>query len=431
MNRIDVPNTLREMWETRPARPRDERMIAGVASGIARRYDIDPVLVRVGFVVAAFSGIGAGLYIAGWLLLPDEPVEPGAPVRTKAPRGVLVVGLVIAAFFTLGTLFGGGNRLGDAIVPLLAVAALLFLLHHVRGDRVIRPAAAVPPPVADPMSAPTVATPTGPSMVKTPVGTDPAAAPTVAVEPEAPTPPAWDPLGAAPFAWDLPEPGPAVPVTPPLPARRRWPVTSVTLGLALLAGGGTAVILLLLGALTLTKAPLISGVVLAVLGAGLVVGAFVRSGRGLIPFAVLGSLLTWGLLAAPLSTFQGGGLGDVNATPITVSQLQPNYQLSAGDITLDLRKLDLSVPAGGDNAPVRTSASVGAGTVSVLVGPDTDVTLNASAGLGSVSFGGREANGPGADIHATEDLGADGVRAGRLLVIDIEAGVGDVEVRRG
>ena len=73
MNGSDVHSTLREMWETRPARPREGRQIAGVAAAIARRYDIDPVLVRVGFVVAAFYGIGAALYIAGWVLLPDEP----------------------------------------------------------------------------------------------------------------------------------------------------------------------------------------------------------------------------------------------------------------------------------------------------------------------------------------------------------------------
>ena len=42
------------------------------------------------------------------------------------------------------------------------------------------------------------------------------------------TPPAWDPLGAAPFAWDLPEPGPV-----PAPApQRRSRVTPVTLALA-------------------------------------------------------------------------------------------------------------------------------------------------------------------------------------------------------
>ena len=79
MNTTDVRGTLREMWETRPARPRDDRQIAGVAAAIARRYDIDPVLVRVGFVVAAFFGIGAALYIAGGSCCPTRPPTRRCP----------------------------------------------------------------------------------------------------------------------------------------------------------------------------------------------------------------------------------------------------------------------------------------------------------------------------------------------------------------
>src|SRR6476619_5344051 len=94
MNTTDVRSAFHDMWETRPARPRDDRQIAGVAAAIARRYDIDPVLVRVGFVVAAFFGIGAALYIAGWLVLPDTAADPAVPEPRK--RGILVVGLVIA-----------------------------------------------------------------------------------------------------------------------------------------------------------------------------------------------------------------------------------------------------------------------------------------------------------------------------------------------
>src|SRR5215470_19737169 len=99
MNTTDVHGTLRDMWDTRPARPRDDRQIAGVAAGIARRYDIDPVLVRVGFVVAAFFGIGAALYIAGWIILPDTPADPAVPEGRK--RGVLIVGLVIATIVSV------------------------------------------------------------------------------------------------------------------------------------------------------------------------------------------------------------------------------------------------------------------------------------------------------------------------------------------
>ena len=156
MSRTDIGETLREMWETRPARPRDDRQVAGVAAGIARRYDIDPVLVRVGFVVAAFSGIGAALYVAGWILLPDEPADPAAP-RPNRPRAWLVVGLAIAAAITMGTVFGGNGP--DVLLPLLVVAGLLYLLHRSRGSRVAQ-AQADPPTVA------TSAAGTGPSLVK-------------------------------------------------------------------------------------------------------------------------------------------------------------------------------------------------------------------------------------------------------------------------
>src|SRR5688500_33941 len=50
-----------------------DRKVAGVAGGLARHLDIDPVILRVAFVVLAFFG-GAGLILYGalWLLLPEE-----------------------------------------------------------------------------------------------------------------------------------------------------------------------------------------------------------------------------------------------------------------------------------------------------------------------------------------------------------------------
>ena len=51
----------------------DERMLAGVAGGIARYLGADVTLVRV--VIAAlalFTGAGAALYIAAWLLIPAD-----------------------------------------------------------------------------------------------------------------------------------------------------------------------------------------------------------------------------------------------------------------------------------------------------------------------------------------------------------------------
>ncbi|MHA6624582.1 PspC domain-containing protein [Pseudonocardia sichuanensis] len=401
MTRTDVQDTLREMWETRPARPRDDRQIAGVAAGIARRYDIDPVLVRVGFVVAAFSGIGAALYIAGWILLPDAPADPSAPARSRT-RGYLVVGLAIAAAITVGSLFGGNGP--DVLLPLLVVAGLLYLLHRSRGKLGTGATASEAPTVATPAAA------GGPSLVKDPAG-----------------PPAWDPLGAAPFAWDLPEPSPAPAPPPP----RTLPVTSVTLGLALIAGSATAVIMLLAGSFTMANLPVLLGVVLAVLGVGLVVGSFLRTGRGLIPFALVLGVLTWGVVAAPLDRWQGNGWGELRAAPTTVAELHPSYQRTAGEIDLDLRNLDLSVPPDGNSEPVRTRVSLGAGDMLVQVPDTADVTLTGRLGVGDLSFGQLRDEGPDAHLQVIDDLGSDGVRSGRPLVLEIEAGAGDVEVRRG
>lgn len=60
------------------ARSESDRRIAGVAGGIARYFGIDPVLVRVAFVVAALMGWGVLLYIVLWIVLPKGESDPPA-----------------------------------------------------------------------------------------------------------------------------------------------------------------------------------------------------------------------------------------------------------------------------------------------------------------------------------------------------------------
>jgi len=49
------------------------RMLGGVAVGLADYFDVDPTIVRIGFVALAFvGGLAVPLYLAGWLLIPDE-----------------------------------------------------------------------------------------------------------------------------------------------------------------------------------------------------------------------------------------------------------------------------------------------------------------------------------------------------------------------
>jgi len=55
-------------------RDRSNKMMAGVCAGLAQYLEIDPVLVRVGFVLGAFAnGIGILGYFILWVLVPQRP----------------------------------------------------------------------------------------------------------------------------------------------------------------------------------------------------------------------------------------------------------------------------------------------------------------------------------------------------------------------
>ena len=54
-------------------RPTEGRMLAGVAAGIARYLDVDVTAVRIILaVLAVVGGAGVPIYLAAWLLIPDE-----------------------------------------------------------------------------------------------------------------------------------------------------------------------------------------------------------------------------------------------------------------------------------------------------------------------------------------------------------------------
>jgi len=55
------------------ARPSNDRVIAGVCSGIARRFGLSSNVVRLIFVLSMLlPGPQILIYLAGWLLIPDE-----------------------------------------------------------------------------------------------------------------------------------------------------------------------------------------------------------------------------------------------------------------------------------------------------------------------------------------------------------------------
>jgi phage shock protein C len=61
------------MQTKRILRSRNERMIAGVAGGLANYFGIDPLIVRIALLVLAFfNGLGTLIYLTLWLLVPNE-----------------------------------------------------------------------------------------------------------------------------------------------------------------------------------------------------------------------------------------------------------------------------------------------------------------------------------------------------------------------
>lgn len=55
-------------------RSRDQRMVGGVAAGIAEYFGLDPTLIRLAWVLFVLLG-GSGIlaYIIAWVVIPDAP----------------------------------------------------------------------------------------------------------------------------------------------------------------------------------------------------------------------------------------------------------------------------------------------------------------------------------------------------------------------
>lgn len=113
-------------------RPRDGRMVAGAATGIARHLDVDPTLVRLGFIVAVFAGgLGFAAYLAAFLLIPEEgrdrPVlhaKSGGKLAVVTGTVLVICGGLIAADAVTG------EWVGDEIfwsAALLGAGAFLLL----------------------------------------------------------------------------------------------------------------------------------------------------------------------------------------------------------------------------------------------------------------------------------------------------------------
>jgi phage shock protein PspC (stress-responsive transcriptional regulator) len=364
----------------RLTRRTDQKVFGGVASGLATYFNIDPVICRLGFVAFGLVTFPFGvlLYLIAWAVIPPDTSD-GTGLRSGngVPSWVWIALVACMAVFLLfplvvlgvvrtdlGTLFWPGLHVGFG--PGLFWALLLIglgVLLFQRSERV------------EPLS-------TGSNTaLPAHVSTD---APAAARPPRRPSI-----LGRLAVA-------------------------------AALVMAGAAALLHNLGVLGLGSRRLLA-LLLLVVGVALLIGAWWGTARWLI---VVGALLVPALFSiSVVETFAvpaRGPFGDRSWRPTSLAEVAKPFEVSLGDLTLDLTRLPLS----GD--VTRVTADVGMGDVEVIVPADADVTVTSRVGLGRIDVFGHRRDGAG--IRVTDH--AAGPRDGERLVLDVEDGLGAVTVRR-
>ena len=383
----------------RLTRSRDDRVLGGVAAGVARYFAIDPVIVRAGFVVGTvLAGVGVLAYVAGWLLIPDDDSAAtgrGANVRQLA--GYVVLGIGLAMLLGAGDFWFDGQMVWA--LGLIAIGTAVLWLRG-RDTRAVTDTPVAAPPAAGPPPRP-------------PAAFSPTEGATAPPRPSAPSP--YDPT--APSAvWDVPTP-PRPPAPPGVPAKPRRPPSllgPLTLCVLLLLGGVAAAVS---AAGADVNAGVLLGLALAVLGTALVVGAWWGRARWLVaPGIALALVATlFGVLDVPLSS----GIGERDYRPTTVGLVEDDYELGIGSLELDLRALDFS----GRSETVR--ASVGIGELKVWVPDDVRVVIDEHVGIGElVAFGEHDDGGVDVDTRLVRR----GVEGGGTLRLDLDGGFGSVKV---
>jgi len=420
-------------------RDRRSKVIAGVCGGLGRHLDIDPVVFRILFAVLSFvGGIGLLAYAAAWLFVPQGGTDRSAAHRMLTGSNPLLA-VVVAIGLGLGAL-ASISALTQGVTdgwPLWLIAAAVVGVLVWRGD--IRLGRSEP--VRAPEQAPTwwqqpVGAPDG-SQGTTTVGGEPSSpAGSEGAEPRDTAPPGFEAE-----AEGAEQASPWVDLSVLGAGYRSRGVHEATSERARQRGYGGLVLAILLAATgvlgVLDAAGLVSlswlsggALVLLLLGAGMVVGGAFGKTTGLVPIGLVLAvpLITLSAVGVPLH----GTIGEETWSPASAAAVQPSYKLAIGDGTLDL-----SNAAPGAGKTLEVSVKVGIGDLSVQVPTDVNVTVNEHVGIGTVGEGlqaptDQYGTARGSGIGVTKDftIAAQGKAKG-TLVLDLKAGIGDVDVEAG
>ncbi|MGI8810507.1 MAG: PspC domain-containing protein [Acidimicrobiales bacterium] len=123
----------------RISRSRTDRLVGGVCGGLARATGIDALVVRVAVVALTVAGgTGALLYVAAWLMLPEDGSDRSLAQAAATDRGkdlgeVLAIGAIVLGVILL--VRATGIWFSDAFVwPLLLAGVGLAVIWRQAGD---------------------------------------------------------------------------------------------------------------------------------------------------------------------------------------------------------------------------------------------------------------------------------------------------------
>jgi phage shock protein PspC (stress-responsive transcriptional regulator) len=300
------PRVSREQMKdlSRLRRSVTDRHIAGVAGGLARHLDVDPIIVRVALVVAVFFG-GAGLlaYVGAWILVPeegtdDEPLGLDQRSRSLALAGVGVLALLAAVGDWAGAFWFPW--------PLAIVAAVVIWFLH-RKDR-------------------TPKEQSGYGYAE-PTFTGAAAATETSYAPGADAPASYAPVEQGQWTQYAREPR-----RQPRNPRRRGPILFFfTLALVALAEGVLGVVDLAGVAVADSAYPALA---LGTIALMLLVGSFWGRAGGLIALGLVAALATGAATA-------GNRFGEdrFDYSPTSAGDVEDSYDFGGGRFTLDLSQV--------------------------------------------------------------------------------------------
>lgn len=415
-------------------RNRDGAILGGVAGGLASRFDMSPSWIRLGFIIATFfGGLGALLYLLGWVAIPEEgkatSIAEDFIAGLSDRSGWLGAGLIVLA----GAILIGAAGLFSG--PFVLASGLLlggYLLYRGQEDKPV-PGGDNPPPAPPPGPG----YQPGPEFQLHPTPGEPVTSPAPALG-AAPGP---EP-GATPAYWSSPvteryqgatgyrtedadppppyRPPPTDVASPPPPPPPRAPRPRSYLGRLTMA-----CLLITIGILALLRnvdavdleARHFAAAGMLVVGLGLLVGTFLGRARGLILVGLLAVPILVGATAirVPLN----GEWGRETVRPIGTAELRPEYQHGGGRLVFDLTGV------GPLTETTTVSIEQGIGELEVLVPDEMSVSIDASVAAGAIEIFDRTAD-DGLDVSSTYPA-----EPGEpTLELELDLGIGRISVAR-